>query len=131
MCGTEAPIETHPNFVSFAGTAETPLNGAIFRVDTDSGLQYFDGFGPLAPAEFRGVTSYLISTAISRRTSIQKEAPDASGVGRLSTPPKTFGVDGTWLKTGISAEKRGNVYTVREEWKASGPGGWNTSIYPG
>ncbi len=119
------PIETHPDFASFAGSLGAEVNGAIFDPDNGSFLK----FGNDAPNEFRGVTSYLVPTPIVRRTTISLSAPSTSTVGRRESPPATFGAVGTWLKVSVNSERRGNVYVSREEWKASGPRGWSTTIY--
>jgi hypothetical protein len=129
----EAPIDTHPDFAEFAGTSDaTKRNGAVFTkvaVGDGNTAEVFDQFGPTAPLGFRGVRGYLIPTAIVRRTSISTSYPSVSGLGEIGAPPNTFGISGTWLKTGASSEKRGDVFVTREEWKNGGRLGWNTTIY--
>ena len=124
----EAPIEAHPNFADFAGTPAAPLNGAVFLQD-GAGNWRFDQFGPAAPASFRGVTSFEVPTSVSRRTTITTFEPEANEVGLRRVPFNTFGIDRDWLLVRCSSQKRGNVYVTKYEWKASGPYGWNHSIY--
>ena len=127
---TEAPIEAHPRFSELAGTPEAPnrANDARWTPDGSGGF-VFGGFGPNGPAGLRGVTSFIIPTAISRRTTISKAAPVAGNVGKRGSPGSTFGVSGDWLMVGVSSQRRGSVFVTRREWKASGALGWHNIIY--
>jgi len=127
---TEAPIDCHPDFATFAGTNRaTAKNGAVWLPVPDSPYERFDGFGPAAPAGFRGVISFEIPISISRRTTISTAVPEATAVGTRRTPFQTFGIKAEWLLIGCSSQKRGNVYVTKYEWKASGRNGWNHAFY--
>jgi len=123
----QAPIETHPNFASFAGTIGTPLNGAIF--DPTDGT--FRKFGNDAPDRWRGVTSYEMPVAIVRETEITVTSPSVATVGRIDSPPlaPSLGAGQTWRLASVTSDIRGRIYVVRREWQASGPKGWNTVLY--
>jgi hypothetical protein len=126
----EAPIECHPDFATFAGTNRaTAKNGAVWLPVPNSQFERFDGFGPDAPAGFRGVTSFEAPTSISRRTTVTTTAPQPNVVGTRRVPYETFGIHADWLLIGCSSQKRGNVYVTKYEWKAGGRLGWNHAIY--
>lgn len=125
---SQEPIETHPNFLTFAGNAGAPLNGAIFDESDGSFLK----FGNSAPNEWRGVTSYMMPVVTARKTYISTQPPTdiASLVGKRQDPPFTTGVSvGNWLVATVSSDQRGKVYVVRVEWRHSGPKGWSTPLY--
>lgn len=123
---SEEPIQTHPNFSSFAGTPSHPLNDAVF-VDKDNNEVKVDGVPGTVWArfagvgEFAGVTSYLTAHLVKRVTSISPDPINVSaGVGHLV---------GSMLKIGASSTKRGIVYQNVEEYRGPGRRGWNTAIY--
>lgn len=119
------PIQTHPNFASFAGTPSAPLNDAVW-VDVESGEPTTDntrgiwlrfaGTGP-----FAGVTSYLSAYQTKKITQLSRTAIIvASGMGRLS---------GTMIKVGASSVQRGIAFQNTEEWRGGGRRPINTAIY--
>lgn len=124
----EAPIETHPNFVStLGGTADAPLNDAVFDDDGK-----FVGFA--ATSIYAGYETYLVPSTTYRRSTPSRTRPSSVGpVGRLDTqPPISHDVPGgNWLFTCRSFRRDGGVYDVTEEWLLSGPGGWDSDIYGG
>jgi hypothetical protein len=131
---SEEPIETHPNFVVFAGIPASPLNGAKFD---ENGL--FTGFEiPASPAVnvWGGISKYLEFAAVLTKTSVVDSEPDADEIiPRIDTPTGPgFGVPTisgrTWMKTDFTITQRGSVYEVVEEWTMSGQRGWNTTLYP-
>jgi hypothetical protein len=119
------PIETHPNFLQFAGTPQAPLNGAIF--DDEDGR--FLGFGE---GEFAGVTSYIIPNVIVNVSYYTYRLPNVDGVGKIArevlpfTRPK--GVR-NWLLIGMPYRQIGSFFYVTQQLLGSGPGGWNNRIY--
>jgi hypothetical protein len=122
----EEPIQTHPDFESFAGTPSAPLNGAIFidfetnEKTTDNGRGIFEKFWLNPPNQFSGVTSYLMPVPCKRITSIAPIPELVSRVGRL---------EGEWLVTGVTASRRGRIYQNVVEFRGPGRRGWNADIY--
>lgn len=123
---SQEPIETHPDFTSvIGGTSSAPLNSAKFDQDG-----VFTGFE--ADSAFAGVTAYVVPSTTYQRTYVSRQRPTSiANVGKIDTPPDapTQPSGHTWLKTGLSYDRKGGVYSVSEEWMLSGPSGWNTSIY--
>lgn len=140
----EDPIETHRKFVSeIAGTPSNPLNGAYFidpetgKLSTDDATGMFDHFkgligGTLNP--FAGITSYLnLCNVTWRERYVTTTRPtNMSTIGYIDTPhgpyPSLPG-NANWLNMGTSYEQRGSAFFVTNEWKGSGPRGWNSTIY--
>lgn len=129
---SEEPIDTHPDFETFAGTPAAPLNGAKFDAN---GL--FVGFEVVvSPNVWGGITKYLEFAATLTKTSVVLSQPDPDEIiPRIETPtgsdvgvPTITGRD--WMKTDFTVTRRGGVYEVFEEWTMSGQRGWNTTIYP-
>jgi hypothetical protein len=117
---SEEPITTHPNFLSFAGTAGSENNNAIFRdgqgnISHDPAVATFSEFGP--GTDFAGVTSYVKPVTVQRITSIAQSAQNVGVVGTMS---------GTALITAASSTKRGRVYVNVIEYRY---GGWNAALY--
>lgn len=119
------PIQTHPDFASFAGTPSAPLNDAVW-VDVETGQPTTDntrgvwlrfaGTGP-----FAGMTSYLspyLTKKITRISSAQISV--LSGIGHI---------DGTMLKVGASSTQRGIVFQNTEEWRGGGRRPINADVY--
>jgi hypothetical protein len=116
---SEEPIQTHPNFHSFAGSATAPRNGSLW--EEKNGTMVFKEFWSNPPNKFSGVTSYLVPVLVKRLTSIQSTSISVQGtIGRLQ---------GRLLCTSASSTRRGKVYTNVTEWRGAGPRGWNTEIY--
>ena len=136
---SEEPIETHPDFSTFAGTPSAPnaTSKPIFvdpdtgAVTTDDAKGMFAGFA--SSGDLAGVVSYLASRNITFRKSwTQDSAPSSmGGVGQIDSGFGAPAVTGsyTWLYVGMSYRNAGAAYTVSKEWKLSGPGGWDTDIY--
>lgn len=141
----EEPIATNRNFnVSMDGAPSivdlsggratlgldglvTGTGGALF--DSDGGFLYFR---KEAQKNFFGISSYLQPNLVYRRSFSTSTTPDLSSVGRIVTasgdfPSVTSGA--TWLCLGISYQKKGNVFDVTHEFRASDANGWNTYIY--
>ncbi len=127
---SEEPIETHPNFVDFGGTADTPLNNAVFDAD---GL--FLGFGDGAGDDLTGVRGYLTGSPSIRKTWFTTQVFE--GLEDIGDTRKIQGgvIPGVSsqqnaLKTNWSSRPIGlNYYEVTEEFLLSGIGGWNPVIY--
>lgn len=139
----EEPIQTHPDFETFAGTPATPLNGAIF-LDPDTrkpsklpdAVWFEFAVADAAPGTTNkkaGVVSYLVPGTTWNEISFSKTRPtDVGNVGKIDTPSgpaPTLPDDGTWLYIGMNYTKRGSIYEIRKTWRASSRGGWDTDIY--
>jgi len=148
----EEPIQTHPNFgnaqsvandgtiVGAAGGAinlqgfpnqTLPLtlnSGAIFNLDNS-----FKCFLYASPNNLGGVTAYLLNQGFYVKSTVSAHIPDCSLDGTISDPdggPIPNLVPGAnWIKAPTVFNNRGNVYDIRESWKASGRKGWNTIVY--
>lgn len=133
---TEEPIETHPDFATFAGTPSAPLNSAVFldpetnkpTEDDDTGI--FSEFS--ASSNKAGVSSYVSPGALWTKIYFQITKPSGFGdLGEIDTPdgspPSASGRN--WLLWDFSYRRRGHVYEVRKTWKLSGRNGWDEDIY--
>lgn len=135
---SEEPIEAHPRFSSFAGTASTPQNGAAW--DQETGM--FIGFPGDAGSGLAGVSKYLCENIVVTKNYVAIQAPDDSfeipiirwptihpgdrGIRTVPSIPLGF----NWMQTDLVYTRRGNVYEVSEEYTASGANGWNNVVYP-
>ena len=133
--GQEA-ISTLKNFKDIAGTPDEPINGAIFNEETG----IFEGFGPDAPDDLRGVTGFLSPSVVLAVVRYEESSvpSDVDDVGKISPPPSGLGSqlaaayssgDQNWLKTAAPAVQYGPFWQIRERWLRSGDNGWNTDIY--
>jgi hypothetical protein len=122
------PLETHPDFQTFAGTQASPINGAMFDPETGAFLGFFNP----AIKELYGATGYLVpSTMLSltywqdsvpnlkRRMSIMKE------IKGFKKPPDVK----DFLLLDMPYRQVGNFYQVTEQILGSGPLGWSKKIY--
>lgn len=127
---SEEPIETHPNFADFGGTAASPATGAIFD---SNGV--FEAFNDLAAADLVGVRGYLNGQGTIRRTfyttSVFTGMEDLTKTRDLSSGVVPGVSDSqNVLKTDWSSDLIGNnFYRVTEEYLLSGTDGWSSTIY--
>lgn len=122
---SDAPIETHPDFVAvLGGTKESPKNGAVFN---DDGT--FKGWK--ADSRYAGKEAYLVGSTIYRKTTPSRSRPGSVGpVGQIQSPGIGGGAAGAdWLFTSQTWRRDGAVYEVSLEYMLSGPGGWDPTIY--
>lgn len=123
------PIETHPNFVDFAGTPTTPLHGAKFDPETNEFLGFFDS----EEKEFFGARSYIVPNPVVNLSYWTYRTPTVSKEGtiRVSTPSgvKKPAQVKDWLILGIPYRQVGILYNVTEQLMGSGPNGWSKTIY--
>lgn len=134
----QEPIQTHPDFVTFAGTPAAPLNGSVF-VDPDTGYEskktnaIWKEFAYSGTASTKaGVDSYLAPGAEWRETKFQSTRPTGiRDVGTIEVPsgdnPSVSGRD--WLAWSETYIRRGSIYQVTTVWKLSGRNGWDSDIY--
>jgi hypothetical protein len=119
------PIETHPDFIKFAGTPGDPKNNARFDEETGEFLGFFAGV-------FQGVTAYVVPSIIVNYTYYTTVAPNVKRVGRVvgnlpefNRPPNVK----NYLLIAMPYRQIANVYAVTEQYLGSGEKGWNGQIY--
>lgn len=129
------PIESHINFVDFAGTPESPENGAVFDQST-GGFLYFAPVVDGALNEFAGIRSYYMPIATLRNNTIENAWPGSSeinSIGTITSPSGSapnLGGNRNWLYSGLVVRNIGNIYyEVQRIFAGSGPRGWNDTIY--
>lgn len=122
-------IETHPDFMDFAGTPAAPLNGARFEPNS----LRFQGF--LNDPENRkyGVTTYLVPNIqiyISYWTQREPEIKARNTI--VGNIPGVVDIPGVknYLLIGMPYRQIGNLYQITEQYLGSGPRGWDPDIYP-
>lgn len=128
---SEEPIETHPDFEVFGGTAAAPATGAVF--DEDTGL--FEGFNDEAAADLVAVRGFLTGQGSIRRTFYTTSV--FTGMEDITTTRNVregvipgVSVSQNVLKTNWSSDIIGNnFYRVTEEYLLSGRDGWSSTIY--
>lgn len=133
--GTEEAIQTHQDFSdTIAGTASSPLNGAIF-VDIENPDQISTNNDRAVFTEFRsghalsGTTSFFNPQVILRENWVSTSPVSGINIGKISSPPFGIAIDGNWLFTGATFQQRGRVYFNSREWRSSGRRGWNVLLY--
>ena len=135
------PIETHPNFTSFAGTVSAPLNGALFVTDTESEdystfIKFGGGEDPDGP-QYRGTEYYLTASTMITLSYWTDKVPTLKK--RLNIYDKISGVTGSDFKVPDDVKdfllldtpyrQVGSFYQVTEQYLGSGTKGWNDVIY--
>jgi hypothetical protein len=123
------PIETHPDFGWFAGTADAPNNGAYFDPDTGE----FVGFTDPAYDDFFGTKSYIVPSVMVNLSFYSHYVPDMGYVGKLYNwsvpnliaPPNVR----DFLLLGVPYRQIGNLFHVTHQILGSGANGWNRRIY--
>lgn len=122
----QEPIETHPDFTTFAGTATSPKNGAKFDTSTGEFLGFFDPTKSLA-----GVRSYIVPNVLVSATYYTHYIPNLGNVGRISGYPPISAPPNVrnFLLLACPYKQIGNLYQVTHQYLGSGPNGWNRSIY--
>ena len=134
---SEDPIETNPDFATFAGTPSAPLNAAVFvdpetqKPTADDAVGVFREFG--IDGDKAGVAGYLVPgatwTEIYFSTSRPTDLGDLGEIDSPSGPNPSFGSGKTWLYSGANYRRRGFIFEIRKTWLLSGRGGWDTDIY--
>lgn len=149
---SEDPIDTHPWFDKIAGTATDPKNGAIFYnaglgnagwawsgtpASEDKGY-LFHGFSVTGedgkPNPFAKMEVYLNPSKMTWRKSwIAHSRPAGSNAGKITSNPEgpapALKSPQNWMNMGNTSTQRGSVFQCTEEWMASGPRGWNDTVY--
>lgn len=133
---SQEPIETHKDFVTFAGTPTSPINGAVFDPDDLTFLNFKQVVSGSAVSNVKwvGMRAYLNASAVWREIKVTKTKPSASeitSIGRIDNPPGDAPTPAgrNWLFGAICYEQKARTYTIRREWLLSGPGGWNDVVY--
>jgi hypothetical protein len=122
--GTE-PIESHPNFNVFAGTAANPKPGTVFNEDGT-----FAGF---VSGSKKGITSYIVPDVRVNLNYWTFRVPNAKRITKeIATSLPGVTANPTvrdYLLIGLVYRQFGLIYQVTEQWLGSGPLGWNREIY--
>lgn len=124
----QEPIETHPDFLEFAGTPGSPLNGAVFDSETGEFIGFTDLENDLA-----GTRSYIVPSVLVTLTFYTHFVPSLNRVARLYNwgipdlirPPNVA----NFLLIGMPYRRIGNLFQVSHQLLGSGPNGWNRRIY--
>lgn len=147
----EEPIETHPRFVSdIGGRPSGPLNGAIFfnpktgdyvnegsPASSDAGYVFFAFAATLSDGTknpFAKIEQYLDPSQMTWRATTYVPAGQTA-IGRVGhiAPPQgpapQLPSPMNWLDMGLSSTQRGSAFQLVQEWRASGPRGWNGIVY--
>lgn len=122
------PIETHPDFLEFAGSAAEPKNGAVFDEDTGEFLGFMD-----PDYTEVGTRSYIVPSVMVNLTYYSHFVPNINNAGRIYyfsvpdfvKPPNVR----DFLLLGVPYKKIGNLYQITHQLLGSGPRGWNRKIY--
>ena len=133
------PIQTHPDFLLFAGTPLAPKNGAVFDLTTGE----FQRFAPYLSDNTRnrkaGITDYkvpIISFSEVRIVFQDELASFVRGAGFVDESPPDHPLrprfkKRNWLLVQCDPEwVADETYKLTRKWAASGPRGWDRTIYP-
>ena len=139
----EEPISSHPAFtvttLPYIMSIQAAAGTGNVNYDTDG---IFVSFSKTASAGFFGVQSFL-SPQVQYRRIYSTGTPPTSGITDTvayiySVPegmPPTIPSGRNWLKNSVNIRNNGNQkeacgqYEIIEEYKGSGPKGWNNFIY--
>jgi len=146
----EEPIASHPAFTTLTGifgtsiisacggsTTEGTLASAGAVFDADGAFLYFN---KQALNNFFGVVSYLTPQVSYKRVYSAGTAPSASNSNKVSHiissvagEPPTLPTGRNWMFAALNWKNNGNgsvgQYEITEEYRGSGPSGWNNAIY--
>jgi hypothetical protein len=133
------PIQTHPDFLLFAGIPTAPKNGAVY--DLQSGD--FMRFAPYLPDGTKnrkaGITDYkvpIISFSEVRIVFEDELASYVRGSGFVDDSPPDHPLrprfkKRNWLLVQCDPEwVTEQTYRLTRKWACSGPRGWDRTIYP-
>jgi hypothetical protein len=125
---SEEAIETHERFEQFAGTPAAPNqdNGAVFDPVTSAFINFTEG-------SKRGVRSFISPNVIVNVSYWSWRVPRSRRVARdivtsLQGVVKPASVK-NFLLIGLPYRQVGSLYAVTEQWRGSGPNGWDRDIY--
>ncbi len=118
----EEPIQRHPSFADNAGTAASPLNGALFDPDTGA----FTGWEASSP--YAGMDTYIVgSTNVTvTQYSTSEFSSQADDIGTKQAPSGYGGSD--WLLIASNRAKQGYYFTISNTYLKSAIG-WDSDWY--
>lgn len=146
----EEPIASHPAFNTATGifteSIITAAGGSVTEGTSASGGAVFDAdgafvyFNKKATSNFFGVVSFLTPQVSYKRIYSNGTAPSATLSNKVSHiitapagDPPTLPTGRTWMFTSLNWKNNGNgsvgQYEIIEEYRGSGPTGWNNAIY--
>lgn len=137
---SQEPLATHPHFQKNGKWAITDeewkkwdkwqKEGTDISSVSVSGLS--EGFQKFMQLYLSGFTDYLQAGVTVRVTDANAREPDLKALGKIAAPPKApeLADNANWLLTGVDAsvDSDGN-WEITNEYRSSGPGGWNPDIY--
>jgi hypothetical protein len=149
---SEEPIASHPAFTAptgiFASSIVAAAGGSVTEGEGGIGGVVFDASGGFvkftnqATNKFLGVQSFLSPLVSYRRIYSAGQAPSSSLTSKVgtiySTPagsPPAVPSGRNWILSSLTWKNNGNQlasvgqYEITEEYKSSGPKGWNNGIY--
>lgn len=119
----EVPIETHPKFQKWAGTAKNPKDG-VFEAGR------FIGWQPTS--KFYGIVSYLSPSVEVSVTRYESNEPDLSDLGTIVNSaqglPRVTGRR-NWMLVSMPYRNSGEGFQVTYVYMLSGKSGWDKEIY--
>lgn len=125
----EQPIDTHPDFLSISKKYGWDADLKEFKKEIT-----VEGKTVVNP--LYGTTAYLDINPVWRKTSTAFTFPQnlLREVGCIDKPtgailPPTLPDNREWLKRSLKAAWNGNIWSITEEWLASGRYKWSRDIY--
>ena len=146
----EEPIASHPAFTAstgiFATSIVTAAGGSVIEGTGETAGAVFDASGGFvkftnqATNNFLGVQSFLSPQVSYRRIYSSGTSPTQGITSKVSTiysspagAPPTIPSGRNWILSSLSWKTNGNgvdgQYEITEEYRSSGPKGWNNGIY--
>ena len=133
------PIQTHPDFNTFAGVPGSPVNGAIFDLQTGD----FMRFAPYLPDGSKnrkaGITDYkvpIISFSEVRIIFEDELSSFVRGTGFVDDSPPNHPLrprfkHRNWMLVVCDPQwVCDKTYKLTRKWACSGPRGWDRVVYP-
>lgn len=123
------PIETHPDFSSFAGSAASPLNGAKFDAETGEFIGFTSPSNDLFGTRYYLTPATMVSLSYWTRNKpkLKKRMTIVTSVPGFTAPPDVK----DFLLLDTPYRQVGSHYQVTELYMGSGEDGWNATVYPG
>lgn len=133
------PIQTHPNFIDFAGTPSNKLNGAVFDMQSGDFQRFAPYLSDGTKNRKAGITDYkvpIVSFSEVRIVFADELASFVRGVGFVDESPPDSPLrprfsNRNWLLVQCEPEwVAESTYRLTRKWACSGPRGWDRTIYP-
>lgn len=125
----QEPVTAHPDFATFAGDVNAPLNGAAFDQDTGEFLGFFDQ----TVTDLFGVQYYLTPATLLSRTYWTSEVPKPGRRMKIVPSIKGFIKPADvkeFMILDFPYRQIGAFYQITELIMGSGPNGFSRTLYP-